>query len=127
MSTMSTRSQIGAAQRWVIKIGSSLLTNNGRGLDMQAIQAWVEQMAELHQQGRELVLVSSGAVAAGMSRLGWTRRPNELVALQAAAAVFAAGSGAGEVGGVDPPGAPGPRCRRPGSVRPRAQGRIPAP
>jgi glutamate 5-kinase len=87
MSTMRTRSQLGAAQRWVIKIGSSLLTNNGRGLDMQAIHAWVEQMAELHRQGRELVLVSSGAVAAGMSRLGWSRRPRELVALQAAAAV----------------------------------------
>ncbi|MGD2075776.1 MAG: glutamate 5-kinase [Gammaproteobacteria bacterium] len=84
---MQTRSEIGAAQRWVIKVGSALLTNNGRGLDLPSISAWVEQIAELHSQGRELVLVSSGAVAAGMSRLGWARRPHQLVALQAAAAV----------------------------------------
>ncbi len=74
-------------QRWVIKIGSALLTNEGRGLDKQAIKNWVEQMASLHQRGIELVLVSSGAVAEGMTRLKWTQRPSELYKLQAAAAV----------------------------------------
>jgi glutamate 5-kinase len=71
----------------VIKIGSSLLTNNGQGLDHAAIRGWVEQMAHLRRQGCDLVLVSSGAVAEGMSRLGWAKRPRELVWLQAAAAV----------------------------------------
>ena len=87
MSSRQSREQVGRARRWVIKIGSSLLTDSGRGLDHAAIRAWVEQMAALRQQGCELVLVSSGAVAEGMSRLGWTRRPHELMALQAAAAV----------------------------------------
>jgi len=87
MSTTRTRSQIGAVRRWVVKIGSALLTNDGQGLDLQAIGAWVDQIAGLRHQGREMLLVSSGAVAAGMSRLGWGRRPHELVALQAAAAV----------------------------------------
>lgn len=82
-----TREQLGQSRRWVIKIGSSLLTDNGRGLDHQAIHAWVEQMTALRRQGVELVLVSSGAVAEGMNRLGWARRPHELVAQQAAAAV----------------------------------------
>ncbi|MDM8567440.1 glutamate 5-kinase [Candidatus Halobeggiatoa sp. HSG11] len=74
-------------QRWVIKIGSALLTNEGRGLDKQAIKGWVEQMATLQQRNIELVLVSSGAVAEGMTRLKWTQRPSELYKLQAAAAV----------------------------------------
>ena len=87
MSSRSNRAQIGKATRWVIKIGSALLTDNGRGLDMKAIHLWVEQMAALRQHGCELVLVSSGAVAAGMNRLGWHGRPHELVSLQAAAAV----------------------------------------
>jgi glutamate 5-kinase len=87
MSSRSNRAQIGKATRWVIKIGSALLTDNGRGLDMKAIHLWVEQMAALRQRGCELVLVSSGAVAAGMNRLGWHGRPHELVSLQAAAAV----------------------------------------
>lgn len=82
-----TRQQVGKARRWVIKIGSSLLTDNGRGLDHVAIRDWVEQMTVLHEQGVELVLVSSGAVAEGMNRLGWNQRPHQLVALQAAAAV----------------------------------------
>ena len=85
--TMKDRKQLGAARRWVVKIGSSLLTNDGRGLDGEAISAWVEQMAGLRAEGRELVLVSSGAVAEGMSRLGWSRRPHALFELQAAAAV----------------------------------------
>ena len=75
------------AQRWVIKIGSSLLTNNGQGLDLAAIEAWVTQILVLRRQGIELVLVSSGAVAAGMERLGWSTRPTSLHKLQAAASV----------------------------------------
>ncbi|MEJ2646742.1 MAG: glutamate 5-kinase [Gammaproteobacteria bacterium] len=84
---MKDRKQLGAGRRWVIKIGSSLLTNDGRGLDGEAISAWVEQMAGLRSGSRELVLVSSGAVAEGMNRLGWARRPRALFELQAAAAV----------------------------------------
>ena len=75
------------AQRWVIKIGSSLLTNNGQGLDLAAIEAWVAQILVLRRHGIELVLVSSGAVAAGMERLGWSTRPTSLHQLQAAASV----------------------------------------
>lgn len=74
-------------QRWVIKIGSALLTNNGQGLDVEAINVWVEQMAQLEKHDIEYVLVSSGAVAAGMNRLGWTTRPTVINELQAAAAV----------------------------------------
>jgi len=75
-------------KRWIIKIGSALLTNKGRGLDKKAIKGWVEQIATLKQQyDMELVLVSSGAVAEGMTRLGWKKRPLELYKLQAAAAV----------------------------------------
>ena len=84
---MSQRSQIGTARRWVVKIGSALITNDGRGLAREAICAWVAQMATLHQRGIEVVLVSSGAVAEGMSRLGWVNRPKAVHELQAAAAV----------------------------------------
>ena len=87
MNKRKQRSEVGKAKRWVIKIGSALLTDNGRGLDRAAIHAWTEQMTALRQSGCELVLVSSGAVAEGMNRLGWDRRPHELVSLQAAAAV----------------------------------------
>lgn len=83
----SFRESLGRARRWVVKIGSAMITDGGRGLDAQAIGAWVEQVAELHAQGRELILVSSGAVAEGMRRLGWARRPDTLHELQAAAAV----------------------------------------
>lgn len=75
------------AQRWVVKIGSSLLTNNGQGLDLPAIEAWVKQLLVLRRHGLEIVLVSSGAVAAGMEHLGWTTRPTALHQLQAAASV----------------------------------------
>jgi glutamate 5-kinase len=75
------------ARRIVVKVGSSLVTNEGRGLDADAIGQWCRQMAALCAQGRELVMVSSGAVAEGMTRLGWTSRPKELHELQAAAAV----------------------------------------
>ncbi|WP_106475580.1 glutamate 5-kinase [Phytohalomonas tamaricis] len=75
------------ARRVVVKIGSALLTNDGRGLDSQAIGQWVDQLATLKSRGVEVVLVSSGAVAEGMARLGWPVRPTELHELQAAAAV----------------------------------------
>ena len=84
---MSKRDLIPQAKRWVVKIGSALLTNDGKGLDAVAIAGWVKQMAELRLRGIELVLVSSGAVAAGMRRLGWNARPTEIHQLQAAAAV----------------------------------------
>ncbi|WP_225721486.1 glutamate 5-kinase [Candidatus Vallotiella sp. (ex Adelges kitamiensis)] len=78
---------IANAKRLVVKVGSSLVTNNGRGLDHNAIGQWVLQIAELRQQGREVVLVSSGAIAEGMCRLGWSRRPREIAKQQAAAAI----------------------------------------
>ncbi|PHS66630.1 MAG: glutamate 5-kinase [Thalassobium sp.] len=74
-------------KRWVIKIGSALLTNDGRGLNREGMQSWVDQIAALLQQGHEVVLVSSGSVAEGMTRLGWSKRPDEVHKLQAAAAV----------------------------------------
>lgn len=81
------RQQLVESRRWVIKIGSSLLTNDGQGLDRQAIAGWVGQIAALVKRGHQVVLVSSGAVAAGMNRLGWTERPQAIHELQAAAAV----------------------------------------
>jgi len=75
------------ARRIVVKVGSSLVTNEGRGLDEHAIGEWCRQLAALVQDGREVIMVSSGAIAEGMKRLGWTTRPHELNALQAAAAV----------------------------------------
>jgi glutamate 5-kinase len=70
-----------------VKVGSSLVTNDGRGLDHAAIGRWAAQIAALRAQGKEVVLVSSGAIAEGMQRLGWTKRPREIDELQAAAAV----------------------------------------
>lgn len=81
------RERVAGARRWVVKIGSALLTADGRGLDQSAMAVWVEQMVALRASGVELVLVSSGAVAAGMSRLGWQARPKAMHELQAAAAV----------------------------------------
>jgi len=75
------------ARRIVVKVGSSLVTNDGRGLDEGAIGEWCRQLALLARDGRELIMVSSGAIAEGMKRLGWTTRPHELNELQAAAAV----------------------------------------
>jgi glutamate 5-kinase len=71
----------------VVKVGSSLVTNNGEGLDRQAIAAWADQISHLVKQSRQVVLVSSGAVAEGMQRLGWKKRPKAVNELQAAAAV----------------------------------------
>lgn len=70
-----------------MKIGSALLTNDGKGLDLDRISDWARQIARLKQSGVDIVLVSSGAVAAGMTRLGWTQRPDQMELLQAAAAV----------------------------------------
>src|SRR6476620_4339338 len=75
------------ARRLVIKVGSSLVTNQGHGLDHEALAKWAEQIAELKRRGREVMLVSSGAIAECMQRLGWKRRPRELHHLQAAAAL----------------------------------------
>lgn len=84
---MTSRKELGASRRWVVKLGSALLTNNGRGLYREAIREWVQQMAALRQRGVELVLVSSGSIAEGMTRLGWTVRPRAVHELQAVAAV----------------------------------------
>ncbi|MFI0473677.1 glutamate 5-kinase [Halomonas sp. HMF6819] len=81
------REVLTGARRVVVKIGSALITDDGRGLDDVAIGAWVDQIAALHARGIEVVLVSSGAVAAGMVRLGWQARPSAVHELQAAAAV----------------------------------------
>ncbi len=71
----------------VVKVGSSLVTNNGAGLDQTAIADWARQIAQLKQQGKQVVLVSSGAIAEGMQRLNWKQRPKSMHELQAAAAV----------------------------------------
>ncbi|MCW5632164.1 MAG: glutamate 5-kinase [Rubrivivax sp.] len=80
-------SVVGDARRLVIKVGSSLVTNDGRGIDAEAIGNWARQLAALAGRGFELMMVSSGAVAEGMKRLGWAKRPRDLPELQAAAAV----------------------------------------
>lgn len=81
------RQTLASKKRWVVKIGSALLTDDGRGLDRARMQSWVDQLSALIDLGHEIVLVSSGAVAEGMSRLGWRERPSELDKLQAAAAL----------------------------------------
>ncbi|HHC72728.1 MAG TPA: glutamate 5-kinase [Thiotrichales bacterium] len=81
------REPTAAARRWVVKIGSALLTDEGKGLSRHSMADWVLQLARLRQEGREVVVVSSGAVAEGMVRLGWESRPHALHELQAAAAV----------------------------------------
>ena len=85
--TLSTSTVLRDAHRIVVKVGSSLVTNEGRGLDEQAIGEWCRQLSALVRDGREVIMVSSGAIAEGMKRLGWTARPQELHELQAAAAV----------------------------------------
>ena len=85
--TPSTSTVLRDARRIVVKVGSSLVTNEGRGLDEQAIGEWCRQLSALVRDGREVIMVSSGAIAEGMKRLGWTTRPQELHELQAAAAV----------------------------------------
>jgi glutamate 5-kinase len=80
-------SVIALSNRLVIKVGSSLVTNDGRGLDHARLALWSEQIAKISAMGKEVVLVSSGAIAEGISRLGWAKRPRALNELQAAAAV----------------------------------------
>ncbi|QFY88734.1 glutamate 5-kinase [Magnetovirga frankeli] len=84
---MISRETLANSRRWVVKIGSSLLTADGQGLDRDTLTPWVDQMADLAEAGVELVIVSSGAVAEGMSRMGWKQRPKPLHELQAAAAI----------------------------------------
>jgi glutamate 5-kinase len=78
---------VARARRIVIKVGSSLVTNEGRGIDHAAVARWAEEIAALRKSGKEVVLVSSGAIVEGMKRLGWGKRPAAIHALQAAAAV----------------------------------------
>ena len=85
MNEMST--VFSSAKRVVVKIGSSLLTNGGQGLDHAALAHWAGQIADIRARGCEVALVSSGAIAEGMQRLGWKKRPHALFELQAAAAV----------------------------------------
>jgi glutamate 5-kinase len=84
---MTEPATIRNGRRVVVKVGSSLVTDDGRGLDEQAILVWGGQIARLRAMGKEVVMVSSGAIAEGMKRLGWLRRPREIHELQAAAAV----------------------------------------
>ena len=78
---------LAGARRIVVKVGSSLVTNNGRGIDHAAVARWAGEIAQLRATGKEIVLVSSGAIAEGMRRLGWASRPRAIHDLQAAAAV----------------------------------------
>jgi glutamate 5-kinase len=87
MKMQTMRQKITKTKRLVVKVGSALVTNNGAGLAQDFIANCARQIAILHQQGREVVLVSSGAIAAGMQRLGWATRPHAVHELQAAAAV----------------------------------------
>jgi glutamate 5-kinase len=82
-----TKTLLKSAKRIVVKVGSSLVTNEGRGLDEAAIAHWCSQISKLRADGREVIMVSSGAIAEGMKRLGWTTRPSAVHELQAAAAV----------------------------------------
>ncbi len=82
-----SQSLVAGAHRLVVKVGSSLVTNDGRGLDHSRLALWASQVAALSKLGKEVILVSSGAIAEGMQRLGWVRRPHALNELQAAAAV----------------------------------------
>ncbi|WPL18859.1 Glutamate 5-kinase [Thiorhodovibrio winogradskyi] len=81
------RERIPAIKRWVVKIGSALLTADGQGLSREILAPWIAQIAARRQQGHQVVLVSSGAVAQGMARMGWRQRPRSLHELQAAAAI----------------------------------------
>ena len=87
MATKETVGVLRDARRIVVKVGSSLVTNEGRGLDETAIGEWSRQLSVLVREGREVIMVSSGAIAEGMKRLGWTKRPSAIQELQAAAAV----------------------------------------
>ena len=81
------RARLVSTRRWVVKIGSALITGDGKGLDRERLGHWVDQIADLREAGCEVIVVSSGAVAEGMKRMGWARRPTSLHELQAAAAI----------------------------------------
>ncbi|MBL6697790.1 MAG: glutamate 5-kinase [Luminiphilus sp.] len=83
----SDRQRLADARRWVIKVGSALLTDDGRGLDLSVVSRLADQLAALRAGGRDVVLVSSGAIVAGLARLKLSERPHEVNLLQAAAAV----------------------------------------
>ncbi len=87
LDAAKSRSKLSRCERWVVKIGSALLTADGEGLDRESLAGWVSELARLKKDGVELVLVSSGAIAEGMSRLGWRKRPDSVHQLQAAAAL----------------------------------------
>jgi glutamate 5-kinase len=82
-----SRKKLTQTKRWVVKLGSALLTNEGCGLRVDSLNTWVKQIHELRQNGHEIVIVSSGAIAEGITRLGWEKRPHAVHDLQAAAAV----------------------------------------
>jgi len=84
---VTSRDSLTATNRWVIKIGTSLLTDSKSGIQQSAIDSWVEQICELKSNGVDIVLVSSGSIGEGMRRLGWGSRPGEVHRLQTAAAV----------------------------------------
>ena len=84
---MNSRESLTATNRWVVKIGTSLLTDSASGIRQSAIDSWVEQIAELKSAGVDIVLVSSGSIGEGMRRLGWDKRPGEVHRVQTAAAV----------------------------------------
>ncbi|WPL12746.1 Glutamate 5-kinase [Thiorhodovibrio litoralis] len=86
-SPLFARERIPSIKRWVVKIGSALLTADGQGLSAEILAPWIAQIAAQRQQGHQVVLVSSGAVAQGMARMGWRQRPRTLHQLQAAAAI----------------------------------------
>ena len=75
---MSSQSIIHTAHRIVVKVGSSLVTNEGRGLDHAALLRWAQEIAEVSKMGKQIVLVSSGAIAEGVARLGWTQKPTSV-------------------------------------------------
>ena len=84
---MNERFDASLTQRWVVKVGSSLITNVESGINLERIQSWARQIAELKSDGVQIVLVSSGSIVEGMKRLGWKERPHEVHLLQVAAAV----------------------------------------
>ena len=88
MTEKSASTVLSDARRIVVKVGSSLVTNEGRGLDEGAIGEWCRQLATLARDGREVIMVSSGAIAEGMKRLGWSTRPHQVHELQAAACLL---------------------------------------
>ena len=79
---INTHQQIVDTKRWVIKIGSALLTRVGEGLDLERVKWLSSEIAKLREQGKDVVLVTSGSVAAGMEQLGWAQRPHALHLLQ---------------------------------------------